>query len=280
MYDVPLNLIGKHLCNGNPAGITNQLSPNSRKFVSGTFAPGTKKELQINFCLSSSSSRIWCRGHEGWGRGHWRKLATRERSHRHGLTTWRGRTLLEKEGRWQGLRSSEGRRHSWEGGEERSWHHSWDGGDERRRRSAAGVGRAWRGAGARPLAWGGHGGKGIRRRSSGHGGEAWALNPNRVGASGYLGGKERKRRERRFASPFSICSVGQYFSAIAISYRGQISGRFISLRACLGNGGSKWMEEDWKGFWEILTYNGNSSTPIPFIPLHFTNSQTSPYNLI
>jgi hypothetical protein len=91
------------------------------------------------------------------------------------------------------------------------------------------VGRAWWGAGAQPLAWGGHGGKGIRRRSSGHGGEAWALNPNRVGASGYLGGKEHKRRERRFASPFSKCSVGPDFSAIAISYRGQISGRFISL---------------------------------------------------
>jgi hypothetical protein len=37
------------------------------------------------------------------------------------------------------------------------------------------------------------------------------------------------------------------------------------------------MEEDWRGFWEILTYNGNSSTPIPFIPIHSTNSQTSPY---
>jgi hypothetical protein len=46
------------------------------------------------------------------------------------------------------------------------------------------------------------------------------------------------------------------------------------LRACLGNGGFKWMEEDWRGFWEILTYNGNSSTPMPFIPLHSTNSQT------
>jgi hypothetical protein len=44
----------------------------------------------------------------------------------------------------------------------------------------------------------------------------------------------------------------------------------------LGNGGFKWMEEDWRGFWEILTYNGNSSTPMPFIPLRFTNSQTSP----
>jgi hypothetical protein len=48
------------------------------------------------------------------------------------------------------------------------------------------------------------------------------------------------------------------------------------LRACLGNGGIKWMEEDWRGFWEILTYNGNSSTPVPFIPIHSTNSQTSP----
>jgi hypothetical protein len=48
------------------------------------------------------------------------------------------------------------------------------------------------------------------------------------------------------------------------------------LRACLGNGGFKWMEEDWRGFWEILNYNGNSSTSIPFIPLHSTNSQTSP----
>jgi hypothetical protein len=44
----------------------------------------------------------------------------------------------------------------------------------------------------------------------------------------------------------------------------------------LGNGGFKWMEEDWRRFWKILTYNGNSSTPIPFIPLHSTNSQTSP----
>jgi hypothetical protein len=44
----------------------------------------------------------------------------------------------------------------------------------------------------------------------------------------------------------------------------------MPLRACLGNGGIKWMEEDWKGFWEILTYNGNSSTQYPlflFIPL-------------
>jgi hypothetical protein len=50
----------------------------------------------------------------------------------------------------------------------------------------------------------------------------------------------------------------------------------IPLRACLGNGGLKWMEEYWMGFWEILSYNGNSSTPMPFIPLHSTNSQTSP----
>jgi hypothetical protein len=48
------------------------------------------------------------------------------------------------------------------------------------------------------------------------------------------------------------------------------------LRACLGNGGIKWMEEDWRGFWKILTYNGNFSTPIPFIPIHSTNSQTNP----
>jgi hypothetical protein len=27
------------------------------------------------------------------------------------------------------------------------------------------------------------------------------------------------------------------------------------------------MEEDRRGFWEILTYNGNFSTPMPFIPL-------------
>jgi hypothetical protein len=42
------------------------------------------------------------------------------------------------------------------------------------------------------------------------------------------------------------------------------------LRACLGNGGIKWMEEDWRGFWEILTYNGNSPPQyhlFPFIPL-------------
>jgi hypothetical protein len=31
-----------------------------------------------------------------------------------------------------------------------------------------------------------------------------------------------------------------------------------------------------KGILENLTYNGNSSTPIPFIPLHSTDSQTSP----
>jgi hypothetical protein len=37
----------------------------------------------------------------------------------------------------------------------------------------------------------------------------------------------------------------------------------------------KWMEEDGRRFWEILTYNGNSSTPIPFIPPRSTNSQTS-----
>jgi hypothetical protein len=55
-----------------------------------------------------------------------------------------------------------------------------------------------------------------------------------------------------------------------------------TVRACFGNGGLKWMEEDWiegvlgnLGFWEILSYNINSCTPIPFIPLHFTNSQTS-----
>jgi hypothetical protein len=48
------------------------------------------------------------------------------------------------------------------------------------------------------------------------------------------------------------------------------------LRACLGNRGFKWMEEDWRGFWEILTYSGNSSTLIPFILIHSTNSQTSP----
>jgi hypothetical protein len=28
------------------------------------------------------------------------------------------------------------------------------------------------------------------------------------------------------------------------------------------------------------TYNGNSSTPIPFIPLHSTNSQTSPKDFV
>jgi hypothetical protein len=39
------------------------------------------------------------------------------------------------------------------------------------------------------------------------------------------------------------------------------------------------MEEDCRGFWEILTYTGNSSTPIPFIPLHCTNSQTGPESL-
>jgi hypothetical protein len=58
-----------------------------------------------------------------------------------------------------------------------------------------------------------------------------------------------------------------------------ISGVFLSqwsLRACLGNGGIKWMGEDWRGFWEILTYNGNSSTPIPFVPIRSTDSQTSP----
>jgi hypothetical protein len=31
-----------------------------------------------------------------------------------------------------------------------------------------------------------------------------------------------------------------------------------------------------KGILEILTYSGNSSTPMPFIPLHSTNSETSP----
>jgi hypothetical protein len=29
-------------------------------------------------------------------------------------------------------------------------------------------------------------------------------------------------------------------------------------------------------FWKILTYSGNSSTPMPFIPVHSTDSQTSP----
>jgi hypothetical protein len=49
-----------------------------------------------------------------------------------------------------------------------------------------------------------------------------------------------------------------------------------SSLACLGNGGFRWMEEDWRGFWEILTYNGSYSTPMPFIPLRSTDSQTSP----
>jgi hypothetical protein len=40
------------------------------------------------------------------------------------------------------------------------------------------------------------------------------------------------------------------------------------------------MEEDWRGFWEILTYNGNSSTPIPFILIHSTSSQTSPQRVL
>jgi hypothetical protein len=44
----------------------------------------------------------------------------------------------------------------------------------------------------------------------------------------------------------------------------------------LGNGEFKWMEENWRGFWEILTYSGNFSTPMPFIPVHSTDSQTSP----
>jgi hypothetical protein len=48
------------------------------------------------------------------------------------------------------------------------------------------------------------------------------------------------------------------------------------LKACLGNGGFKWMEEDGRGLKGILTYNGNSSTPMPFIPLHSTYSHTSP----
>jgi hypothetical protein len=47
----------------------------------------------------------------------------------------------------------------------------------------------------------------------------------------------------------------------------QLSLFICQIRACLGNEGFKWMEEDWRGFWEILTYNGNSSTPMPFIPL-------------
>jgi hypothetical protein len=52
--------------------------------------------------------------------------------------------------------------------------------------------------------------------------------------------------------------------------------RLKKPRACLGNGGIKWMEDDCRGFWEILTYSGNSSTPIPFIPIHSTKSQISP----
>jgi hypothetical protein len=47
--------------------------------------------------------------------------------------------------------------------------------------------------------------------------------------------------------------------------------------ACLGNGGFKWIEGDWRGFWEILTYNGNSSTPMPFFLSHSTDSRTSPW---
>jgi hypothetical protein len=38
----------------------------------------------------------------------------------------------------------------------------------------------------------------------------------------------------------------------------------------LWNGGFKWMEEDWRRFWENLTYSGNFSTQcpsFPFIPL-------------
>jgi hypothetical protein len=53
----------------------------------------------------------------------------------------------------------------------------------------------------------------------------------------------------------------------------------FQIRACLGNGGFKWIEEDWRGFWEFLTYSGNSSTPMPFIPGHSTVSQTSPKNV-
>jgi hypothetical protein len=48
MSDVPL----KNIYATNPASITNQLSPNLRKFVSGTFASGTKKKFQIIFCPS------------------------------------------------------------------------------------------------------------------------------------------------------------------------------------------------------------------------------------
>jgi hypothetical protein len=55
-----------------------------------------------------------------------------------------------------------------------------------------------------------------------------------------------------------------------------IPNKAYALRACLGNGEFKWMEEDLRGFWEILTYSGNSSTPMPFIPVHSTDSQTSP----
>jgi hypothetical protein len=36
------------------------------------------------------------------------------------------------------------------------------------------------------------------------------------------------------------------------------------------------IQVDRRGFWKILTYNGNSSTPIPFIPGRSTDSQTSP----
>jgi hypothetical protein len=66
------------------------------------------------------------------------------------------------------------------------------------------------------------------------------------------------------------------FVLSSITKKGEIEGYLGSLRACLGNGGFKWMEEYWRGFWKILSYNGNFSTSMPFIPLHSTNSQTSP----
>jgi hypothetical protein len=43
-----------------------------------------------------------------------------------------------------------------------------------------------------------------------------------------------------------------------------------TLRACLGNGGFKWMEEDWRGFWKfwlIVEIPPPQCPSFPFIPL-------------
>jgi hypothetical protein len=91
MSDIPLNLIGKYLCD-RTLHVSQINKPKYGKFLSSTFASGIK-ELLIIFCLCLLP---------------------------HAVPRNRRRRLLAKEGRRRGLLSSKGRQRGWEGGEERS----------------------------------------------------------------------------------------------------------------------------------------------------------------